>query len=230
MSQTIEESQREIETALQALPNFANYLPEQLKPLARLAAPNGFCANVRFRHARNERAVKSNAPAEAWSPSSGLISISYEQRANEPVHPVKTPRHTPVAQRSSADDPARNVADDPARDVLVALSQAEHEPELGFVALKWFRDVYLNRRMFRWGDSDETRQRVLADVINRRWILTSKIPNPKNPAFPVTAIRVNRSLPEVQNILRAEQELNAPFAPIKLRGELLSDTVIRERR
>jgi hypothetical protein len=230
MSKTIEESQREIETALQALPNFESYLPEPLKPLARLAAPNGFCANVRFRHASNERGVKKNAPAEAWSPSSGLISISYEQRANEPVHPVKTSRDTSVAPRRSADNPSPNVADDSARDVLVALSQAEHEPELGFVALKWFRDVYLTKRMFTWAGSAESRQRVLADAINRRWILTSKIPNPKNPAFPVTAIRVNRSLPEVRNVLHTEQELNSPFAPIQVRGELLSDTVIRERR
>jgi hypothetical protein len=61
-------------------------------------------------------------------------------------------------------------------------------------------------------------------------VLTSKVPNPKSPAFPVTAIRLNRSLPEVAEILGAPAPPPAEFSPIAIRGEELSQTVLRERR
>jgi hypothetical protein len=81
-----------------------------------------------------------------------------------------------------------------------------------------------------WTDDPEARNRVLRDAIEKRFVLTSKVPNPKSPTFPVTAVRLNRSLPEIRAIFGASQELEAEFHPAEIRGELLSTTVLRERR
>jgi len=48
--------------------------------------------------------------------------------------------------------------------------------------------------------------------------------------FPVTAIRLNRSLPEVQTLLGAAADSPLGFQPVAIRGEALSATVLRERR
>jgi hypothetical protein len=116
------------------------------------------------------------------------------------------------------------------RQLLLALAKAERDPQLGFVALKWFRDTYLPRQGVIWADTPENRQRILVEAINRRWIVTSKIPNPKNPRYPVTAIKINRPLPEVRQLLEQEECLRTTFAPITIAGERLSATVLRERR
>ena len=115
-------------------------------------------------------------------------------------------------------------------DLLRALEKAEHEPQFGFVSLKWFRDVYLPRQGYSWAAAPESRQTVLVEAINRRWILTSKVANPKNPQFPVTAIKVNRPLAEVRKVLGREASFGAVFAPIPIAGEPLSESLLRERR
>jgi hypothetical protein len=60
--------------------------------------------------------------------------------------------------------------------------------------------------------------------------LTYKVPNPKSPAFPVTAIRLNRRHPEVAAALEDEEGATSEFAPLAIKGEPLSATVLRERR
>lgn len=224
--QSIQELQSDIEAALRSLPKHENQLPEILKPLLRLAPPKGLWAQVRFRHSKNERAVKCNAPADAWSPDSGVISISYSNLPG--TRPANA--ETQVTPSIAAKQSSASAIEEPARDLLLTLASAEQEPELGFIALKWFRDTYLMRKAFPWAASDENRHRVLVDALNRNWIVTSKLPNPKNPHYPVTTIRVNRSLPEVRSILNREHGSGSAFAPIKLAGEPLSQTVLRERR
>ena len=61
-------------------------------------------------------------------------------------------------------------------------------------------------------------------------IVTSKVPNPKNPAFPVTAVRLNHRHPDVMAILGETRAAASDFEPIDIRGEPLSATVLRERR
>ncbi|MEK7408175.1 MAG: hypothetical protein AAB225_24150 [Acidobacteriota bacterium] len=210
---TILQVQSEIETALQRLPGLEAQLPDVLRPLVRLAPSKGARAQVSLRHARTQRQVKRNAPAESWSPDSGLVSISYDTSAVEEAVAMETPR-----------------AEDPARDLMLALARAEQDPQLGFVSLKWFRDTYLPRQGHAWDVAPDARQRVLVEAINRGWILTSKVANPKNPQYPVTAIRVNRPLADVRRILDQEAGFASPFAPITIPGERLSETVLRERR
>jgi hypothetical protein len=114
-------------------------------------------------------------------------------------------------------------------DLIRALNNTESRPGYSFVALKWFRDQVLPAVRPEWS-APEVRSAILRDAIDRRLVLKSPVPNPKSPAFPVTAIRLNRSLPEVAEILGAPAPPPTEFSPIAIRGEDLSQTVLRERR
>lgn len=217
-ARTIEGAQAELEQALESLPNYLPQLPDALKPLARLAPPTGLHAKVSLRHgSKKERQVKRNAPASSWSPEEGIVSISYGVRNNAGQD---RPRKHPVS-----------VQHDPVREIVQALARAESGNQ--FVILKWFRDTYLPQQGLAWAATPEERHRALAVAIDWRWILTSRIPNPRNPQFPATAIRVNRPLAEVRAILNQDTGDTGErphFAPIAIRGESLSATVLRERR
>lgn len=168
------------------------------------------------------RKKKKNASADNWSPDSGEIRISFQ-----PVGRVATPlsRSTSEPQKQVSAAPAN-----PLVDLVRALAEAESRPGYQFVALKWFRDVFLPGQGSEWTQSETARQTVLREAIEKRLILTSKVANPKSPQFPVTAIRLNRLLPETQSILGLAPTLDAEFEPIEIRDESLSATVLRERR
>jgi len=122
------------------------------------------------------------------------------------------------------------LAPDPLSDLIRALDRAESRPGYHFVALKWFRDAALLEEAFPWAQSDPARREVLRDAIEKRLILTGRIPNPRAPQFPVTSIRLNRLLPEVQAILGTSGPAGEDFHPVEIRGESLSTTILRERR
>jgi len=220
---TIQDLQAEMESALMHLSKFAPELPAALKPLVRLAPRPGSRASVSLRHAKTDRQVKRNAPADSWSADSGVIAISFgSERINEPA--IEIP---PATQHVAA---SKSTAEDAIRELVIGLAKAERIPQLSFVSLKWFRDTYLVQQGFSWAGSVGDRQQAVAEAINRRWILNSKVPNPKNPQFPVTSIRVNRSQAEVREMLDRDAGFGSTFAPITISGENLSDTVLRGRR
>ena len=115
-------------------------------------------------------------------------------------------------------------------ELVRALDRAEARPRYQFVALTWFRDLVLPGVGFQWTRSESLRHEVLKAAIARGFVLTSKVPNPKNPERPVTAIRLNRLLPEVQAILSQAASTENDFDPVSIPGENLSATVLRERR
>ena len=225
---TILEEQSEIEAALDHLPALAAQLPAALKPLVRLSPRKGFRVQVSLRrgNAKDSRQVKQNAPASRWLPDSGLVAISYRPSTPEEDQAVES---TVEDVQDSLAKPAET-AGDPVQDIVMALARAEKDPQLGFVSLKWFRDTYLPQQGYPWAAIPDERQRVLVNAIDRNWILTSRVANPKNPQFPVTAIKVNRPLSEVHSILEQEPGSRSGFNPIAMRGEPLSQTVLRERR
>lgn len=232
---TILEEQSEIEAALDHLPALAAQLPAALKPLVRLSPRKGFRVQVSLRrgNAKDSRQVKQNAPASRWLPDSGLVAIMYrpstpeeDQAAESTVEDVQDSLAKPA---ETATKPAET-ASDPVQDIVMALARAEKDPQLGFVSLKWFRDTYLPQQGYPWAAIPDERQRVLVNAIDRNWILTSRVANPKNPQFPVTAIKVNRPLSEVHSILEQEPGPRSGFNPVAMRGEPLSQTVLRERR
>jgi hypothetical protein len=232
---TILEEQSEIEAALDHLPALAAQLPAALKPLVRLSPRKGFRVQVSLRrgNAKDSRQVKQNAPARSWLPDSGLVAIMYrpstpeeDQAAESTVEDVQDSLAKPA---ETATKPAET-ASDPVQDIVMALARAGKDPQLGFVSLKWFRDTYLPQQGYPWAAIPDERQRVLVNAIDRNWILTSRVANPKNPQFPVTAIKVNRPLSEVHSILEQEPGPRSGFNPVAMRGEPLSQTVLRERR
>jgi hypothetical protein len=189
--------------------------------------------SLRRGNAKDSRQVKQNAPARSWLPDSGLVAIMYrpstpeeDQAAESTVEDVQDSLAKPA---ETATKPAET-ASDPVQDIVMALARAEKDPQLGFVSLKWFRDTYLPQQGYPWAAIPDERQRVLVNAIDRNWILTSRVANPKNPQFPVTAIKVNRPLSEVHSILEQEPGPRSGFNPVAMRGEPLSQTVLRERR
>jgi hypothetical protein len=64
---------------------------------------------------------------------------------------------------------------------------------------------------------------ILAEAILRGVVMTSKIPNPKTPAYPTTTIRLNRAEAGVP-------EEAQRFRPVSVQGELLSEALMDESR
>jgi hypothetical protein len=107
------------------------------------------------------------------------------------------------------------------RELCLALAEAERGGH-AFIALKWFRDSFLPRKTYRWNQNPESRQAVLAEAIQRGVVMTSKIANPKTPAYPTTTIRLNRAEAGIP-------EETQRFNPVPLQGEPLSDSITEER-
>ena len=109
------------------------------------------------------------------------------------------------------------------------MDRAESTPGWSFVSLKKFRDEILPLEDVPSIRSDVERQSVLRSAIDKRLILKKPVPNPRSPQFPVTSIRLNRLMPEVQQVL-GHPKRDLDFHPIHIKGEPLSATILRERR
>ena len=192
----------------------------------RFLAPPGYQAIVEL-CSENGRSKRRNASAETWSPEEDEVRIYFERIDDGEPGPRVSRSQRPVAIHAPEED------DDDQEDVLPAdmdarvkeLCAALAEAERGghaFIALKWFRDSFLPRKAFRWNQHPETRQMVLAEAIQRGVVMTSKIANPKTPAYPTTTIRLNRAeagIPE-----EAQR-----FHPVAVLGEPMAATMEEER-
>ena len=158
------------------------------------------------------------------------MAAKAESRAEVPQPPeVLSLSNTMRAEGSQATTSA-GVQVHPAEvELLKALDRAESTPGWSFVSLKKFRDEILPLEDVPSIRSDVERQNVLRSAIDKRLILRGKVENPKSPQFPVTTIRLNRLLPEVQEVLGLPEK-NLDFHPIHIKGEPLSATILRERR
>lgn len=185
----------------------------------------------------NGRKKKRNASADNWSADSGLIRVGYG--------PVASSSGLGAARgkgESEAPDPQRDVAQrenredtapiDPAEaELLKSLDRAESTPGWSFVPLRKFRDEILPQERFASTLTDAQRRDLLDRAINvKKLILTGKVTNPKAPQFPVTTIRLNRLMPEVAATLGQANSEFVDFRPVRIVGEPLSATVLRERR
>jgi len=108
----------------------------------------------------------------------------------------------------------------------------EAESRRDFVALKWFRDVPLRQAMPLAVDGE--RQKLMKLAIDQNLVKTHHVDNPARPEYPVTAIRLNRSHPEVRRVLRNSSAFSNRstnrFSPVAIRGASLSGTVLQDRR
>jgi hypothetical protein len=220
---TIEEVESRLEQGLAKLRS-PEYKP--LETLLQPLIPKGYRVRVSLVD-KNGRKKRKNASADNWSPDLGEVRVNFEPDATNPDILIAE-QESELSAESPA-KPSDSIASEPISDLVRALDRAESRPGYQFVALKWFRDVALAGESFGWAQSDSARQGMLREAIERRLILISKVPNPKSPQFPVTAIRLNRLLPGIQAIL-GEQVADSDFTPVDIRGEKLSATVLRERR
>lgn len=179
------------------------------------------------------RKKRSNASIENWSPESGRIEISFEQRETAERIPAASTKAL-NSDRVQSHIPRTEVADFELQaaecELINALVRAESRPGWTFVPLRKFRDEILSTEHLNSMQSDTERQNVLRSAIDKKLVLVGRVPNPRAPEFPVTTIRVNRLMPQVQRILGGGPDADLDFRPVEIPGEPLSTTILRERR
>jgi hypothetical protein len=228
----------------QVEPQFAQKLDSPLKNVLqelKYSIPENFSLRVSLLDASG-RKKRSDASADNWSPETGRIEIRFEiprsrhkEVTAESVSPVRSsPSSGGELSGSGATRAVQSNYVHPAESDLVqalvrALDHAEAKPGWNFVPLKKFRDEILLSEHVSMRTEVE-RQNVLRSAIEKRLVLVGKVPNPKAPEFPVTTIRLNRLLPQVQAILGTLNTPDSDFRPVEIRGEPLSATILRERR
>ena len=189
-------------------------------------APPGYQAIVEL-CGENGRSKRRNASADSWSPEEDEVRIYFERIDEGDVapRPVRSPR-PPVEHAFDEDEDSQEAVipadlDARVKELCAALAEAERGGH-AFIALKWFRDSFLPRKAFRWNQHPESRQAVLAEAIQRGVVVTSKIANPKTPAYPTTTIRLNRAeagIPE-----EAQR-----FHPVAVHGGSIAEAIEEER-
>lgn len=193
----------------------------------RFLAPPGYQAIVEL-CSESGRSKRRNASADTWSPEDDEVRIYFERiEEGEPSPRAARAQRTIAAHAQDEEDDDAQEAMLPAdldarvKELCTALAEAERGGH-AFIALKWFRDSFLPRKPFRWNQNPEIRQMVLAEAIQRGLVMTSKIANPKTPAYPTTTIRLNRAeagIPE-----EAQR-----FHPVAVQGEPMAETLNEDR-
>lgn len=191
----------------------------------RFLAPPGYQVIVEL-CSENGRSKRRNASAETWSPEEDEVRIYFERLdSDEPMSRVGRASRALTSRSMDADDELDEMSpvdmDTRVKELCGALAEAERGGH-AFIALKWFRDSFLSRKPFRWNQHPETRQAVLAEAIQRGAVLTSKIANPKTPAYPTTTIRLNRAEAGIP-------EETQRFHPIEVQGEPVAAAIDEDR-
>ncbi len=230
-------AQGSIENGSLSIPAAEEIIEEALNELAysqdpgmaralRFLAPPGYQAIVEL-CSENGRSKRRTASADSWSPEEDEVRIYFERiEGDEPAPRLSRAQRAPAGNAMDEEDDEPDAAlpadiDARVKELCAALAEAERGGH-AFIALKWFRDSFLPRKAFRWNQHPETRQTVLAEAIQRGVVLTSKIANPKTPAYPTTTIRLNRAeagLPE-----EAQR-----FHPVEVQGEPVAAAIDEER-
>lgn len=228
-AKSIIEVEESVQGVLEALPSILRSSPttpltQQISEAAKILSPPGYRPVVELQE--NGRRKRRTASAENWSPETGEILISFSrddsihrQSAVAPAAPDKG-TSMPPARTSEASASVRPALESPVEELCRALEQVERQG-LAFVALKRFRDTVLPATQYAWASDPDQRQAVLASAIEKGLIVTSRVPNPRS-AFPTTAIRLNR-MP-----IRSQAE-GQRYAPVRIQGEPLSTTILRDR-
>lgn len=194
----------------------------------RFLSPPGYQAIVEL-CSENGRSKRRNSTADSWSPEEDEVRIYFE-RIEEGEQPapraVRSVSRPAIDHSFDSDDDSQEAvlpADMDARvkELCTALAEAERGGH-AFIALKWFRDSFLPRKAYRWNQNPESRQAVLAEAIQRGAVLTSKIANPKTPAYPTTTIRLNRAEAGIG-------EDTQRFHPVEVQGETLAAVIDEDR-
>ena len=176
---------------------------------------------------QNDRKKRATAALEGWAPVVGELRVTFgvpvRAGSGQPEESAPAARSTGKARVLRETLTVALSRDD----LIRALADAERRPGFDFVSLKWFRDLFLPGQAYAWDHVD--RDEMIRAAVEDELLITYKVPNPKSPAFPVTAVRLNRAHPQVQAIVPGETD-SWDFEPIVVRGEPVSATIIRDRR
>ena len=235
----IKATQGSVDVSNLSIPDAEEIIEEALNELAfssdpglaralHFLAPPGYQAIVEL-CSENGRSKRRNSSAEHWSPEEDEVRIYFERTEDAEAAPrlTRAPRAVVDADEEDEEDGDSQEAQIPAdldarvKELCAALAEAERGGH-AFIALKWFRDWFLPRKAFRWNQHPESRQAILAEAIQRGVVLTSKIANPKTPAYPTTTIRLNRAeagMPE-----EAQR-----FHPVTVHGDSIAEAIEEER-
>jgi hypothetical protein len=189
-------------------------------------APAGYQAIVEL-CGENGRSKRRNAMANIWTPEEDEVRIYFERIDGEEAAPRPMRALSAHAEHAFDEDEDGQEAVMPAdidarvKELCAALAEAERGGH-AFIALKWFRDSFLPRKAYRWNQHPESRQAVLAEAIQRGVVVTSKIANPKTPAYPTTTIRLNRAEAGMPD--EAQR-----FHPITAHGDSIAEAIEEER-
>ena len=161
-------------------------IPPALEPLCQLAPREGLDVHVTLRGARRSEDGESRGPEVllSYRPAEHGRGGHHDDYGGEDEEPVP------------AVDPEIAL-----RDLLRLVAQSEQDPRLQFIALKLLRDRILPASGAAWAGHPKVCQAVIGDAINRELLITRKVPNPRNPDFPVTAIVLNRDNPALAQYL-----------------------------
>ena len=222
---SIPEAEEIIEEALNELAYSSD--PGLARALHFLAPP-GYQAIVEL-CSESGRSKRRNTSADAWSPEEDEVRIYFERTDDAEAAPrmVRVARAAADAHEDDEEDNDSQEAQLPTdldarvKELSAALAEAERGGH-AFIALKWFRDSFLPRKAFRWNQHPESRQAILAEAIQRGVVLTSKIANPKTPAYPTTTIRLNRAEAGIPD--EAQR-----FHPVAVHGESIAEAIEEER-
>jgi hypothetical protein len=189
-------------------------------------APAGYEAIVEL-CGENGRSKRRNAMANTWTPEEDEVRIYFERIDGEDAAPRPARVSRALAEYGTDEDEDGQEAVIPAdidarvKELCAALAEAERGGH-AFIALKWFRDSFLPRKAYRWNQHPESRQAVLAEAIQRGVVVTSKIANPKTPAYPTTTIRLNRAEAGMPD--EAQR-----FHPVTAHGDSIAEAIEEER-
>jgi hypothetical protein len=172
-------------------------LPRELKSLLALAPPDGASVHVSLRQRDTGRQLRTSGPVQAWTPRACGVWVIYE--VAQGLGGIGGPQPRTIEGSGN-----------PLLDFISALDHVEKDPHLHFVSLKWFRDTYLPKRGYDWANDPDLPRQMVHEAAEAEMILTSKVPNPKTPEFPVTTIQLNRTHPKVQRMLESLAPKPAP--------------------
>jgi hypothetical protein len=187
-------------------------LPPVLQPLTLIAPPRGFTINVELRPFEDPANPGEFAEDSRWDARHGDVLITYEQGQtqaredggwrDERRDERRDDRRGGWREAASSDMPS---TPDPAlaiEDVVRVLGRAEGDPNFSFVALKFLRDQLLPRHVA-WAAIPHEAQIQINRAIDAGAVVTTKVENPRQPQYPVTAVKLNRDNAIVQRVLVA---------------------------
>ena len=203
-------------------------LLEKIAPILHEILPQTTACSLEIIISEKNRKKRRDAALESWQPALGEITFKFG--IPEPATtPGTAETENEISQGKSEGKVAGRPPDLRFHDLINALNDAEMRPGFEFVSLKWFRDTYLPGEQYDWAKMPRSLDAMIRAAISDGVLLTSKVTNPRSPQFPVTAIRLNRQHQDVVNVLGESSGFTLNFRPVPIRGEPLSDTVLRDR-